>query len=430
LYGAPQPVQVNVPTRTDLRYTTDGAMNVSVIRPLRVMYRGDQYNVTSAMTNATAADLNTSGTAYPTWVTDIYLSYSPSVTERTVQQARQIVNEAGAVTPYEQARAIEGWLRQNITYNETIPQPPTDRDPVDWVLFELREGYCNYYASAMVVMLRSLGIPARMAAGFAQGEWDANEQAFVVRERDAHTWVEVFFPGYGWIEFEPTSAQAPINRGDEAPLSARPTVPPGASSTPTETPEPSPTPTSGAADVPPQPESNLFPTATPTFTPTPTATPVIVPTQPPPLRPQPRGPLSFLLPALAAIFVGLIVLLMVAAVLVFIYWWWEWRGMRGYSPITRAYARLERYLPLLGIRVRAEQTPEERRDVIVSELPAAEPPVSAITRMYMSERYGSPQRRRPADSPQSDMADQAWLATRARIVKRYLRNFVPWLRGK
>ena len=91
---------------------------------------------------------------------------------------------------------------------------------MDWVLFDLKQGYCNYYASAMVVMLRTMGIPARMAAGFAQGTWNSDEQAFVVEERDAHTWVEVYFPGYGWVEFEPTAAQAPLNRGDE-PRAAR-----------------------------------------------------------------------------------------------------------------------------------------------------------------------------------------------------------------
>ena len=104
------------------------------------------------------------------------------------------MNEANATTPYDRAKAIETWLRSNIVYNETIPQPPADQDPVDWLLFDLREGYCNYYASAMIMMLRTLGIPARMAAGFAQGTWDAAQNAYTVQERDAHTWVEVFSP--------------------------------------------------------------------------------------------------------------------------------------------------------------------------------------------------------------------------------------------
>jgi transglutaminase-like putative cysteine protease len=426
IYTAPQPLRVDLPTRTDLRYIEQQAMNVSVIRPMRVLYRGDEYTVTSLMTNATADQLRAAPTTYPTWVTDVYLGYAPLQFGQTIQLAREIVTEAGATTPYDQARAIESWLRANITYNESIPQPPTDRDPVEWVLFDIREGYCNYYASAMVVMLRSLGIPSRMAAGFAQGEWDTAENAYLVRERDAHTWVEVYFPGYGWVEFEPTAAQAPIDRGDESPQFQQPTQPPPQTSTPTATATFTPTPTAGAPTVPPQAESNLLPTVTPSFTPSPTATPVIVPTQPPPVRPQPRGILSYILPALGVALLGLLLVALLVAIGFFIYWWWEWRGMKGLSPVSRAYARLERYLPLVGIRVAPQQTPEERRARVVRDLPAAEPPVTAITRLYVSERYGPAQ---PAEGAvQSDVADRAWTDARGNILKRLARRFLPWAR--
>ncbi|PJF27485.1 MAG: hypothetical protein CUN53_03850, partial [Phototrophicales bacterium] len=209
IYAAPQPQSVSLPTRTDLRYLPDESMSVSVIRPYRVIYAGDSYTAISLVSTATADQLRAAGTNYPGWVTEIYNSYIPSATSRTIQLANQIVRDARAETPYDKAKAVENWLRQNIRYNEAIPQPPLNQDPVDWVLFVEREGYCNYYASAMVVMLRSLGIPARMAAGFAQGEWDPLQDGYIVRERDAHTWVEVYFPGYGWVEFEPTSAQLP-----------------------------------------------------------------------------------------------------------------------------------------------------------------------------------------------------------------------------
>lgn len=439
VYAAPQPLRIDLPTRTDLQYYgpegNEVNMNISVIRPLNVLRRGDTYTATSLMSNANAAQLNQASADYPQWIRDLYLQVSPTVTQRTQQLALQIVNEAGAVTPYQKARAIETWLRSNIEYFEAIPQPPPDRDPVDWFLFDIRQGYCNYYASAMVVMLRSLGVPARMAAGFAQGEWNAEEQAFVVRERDAHTWVEVYFPGYGWVEFEPTSAQAPISRGDEQPQSQPPTVTPPESLptlTPTPTVTPSPTPTAGPGVVPPQPESNLFPTETPTPTPTPTATPVIVPTQPPPLRPQQQGPLSFILPTLGLVLLVLLLLILLIALGVFLYWWWEWRGMRGLSPVARAYARLERYLGLIGIRLSQEQTPEERRLRIIRELPAAEPPVNAITSLYMAERYGpaSTRRTRGDSSPRDELADKAWAGARGTILQRFVRRFLPFVREK
>ena len=437
VYAAPQPLRVDLPTRTDLQYYgpegNEVNMNISVVRPLNVLRRGDTYTVTSLMSSAQAAQLNSASTEYPDWIENLYFQVSPSVTQRTIQLAQQIVADAGAVTPYEKAHAVEQWLRANIVYQEAIPQPPADRDPVDWVLFDLREGYCNYYASSMVVMLRSLGVPARMAAGFAQGEWDGEQNAFVVRERDAHTWVEVFFPGYGWVEFEPTAAQAPINRGDEDPQLQQPTVPPPAESpTPTPSPSPEPSPTAAADTIPPQPESNLFPTPTPTFTPSPTPTPVIVPTQPPPMQQQTRGPMSFILSTLGIVLVALLIVLLLAAIAVFVYWWWEWRGMKGLSPVVRAYARLERYLGLLGIHHSSEQTPDERRLRIIRDLPAAEPPVNKITNLYLSERYG-PQSAKGKPVPvggDPTPVDQAWLAARSTILRRYLRKFNPFKRGK
>ena len=135
-------------------------------------------------------------------------------------------------------------------------------------------------------------------------------------------------------------------------------------------------------------------TATPTETPTitPTATPVIVPTQPlsfEPQEPEPEGLLGFLLPLLGAILLAVLVILLLAMVITFIWWWWEWRGMGGLSPIARAYARLERFVALIGIQLSGDQTPAERRKQIVDHLPSAAPPVSTITNMYVQERYGA-----------------------------------------
>jgi hypothetical protein len=116
---------------------------------------------------------------------------------------------------YDKAEAIERYLRNQIVYNEGINAPPDNRDKVDYILFDLQEAYCDYYATSMVVMLRSLGIPARFAAGYARGTAETlenQELVYQVKNVDAHSWVEVYFPNYGWIEFEPTAAQPVIVR--------------------------------------------------------------------------------------------------------------------------------------------------------------------------------------------------------------------------
>ncbi|MBM4438608.1 MAG: transglutaminase domain-containing protein, partial [Actinobacteria bacterium] len=113
--------------------------------------------------------------------------------------------------------AVQDYLRR-LRYTFEIPTPPSERDVVDWFLFDLRAGYCNYYASAFAVMMRSIGVPARVSIGYFTGQWEPALQKYVVTEADAHAWPEVYFPEYGWIVFEPTPARPSPVRGDPAAL--------------------------------------------------------------------------------------------------------------------------------------------------------------------------------------------------------------------
>ncbi len=88
---------------------------------------------------------------------------------------------------------------RTLEYNDAIEAPPADRDPVEYFLYDIRQGYCDYYATAMAVMLRSLGIPARVVSGYAEGEYNDEAGFYLITERDAHTWVEVFFPAL-WLD--------------------------------------------------------------------------------------------------------------------------------------------------------------------------------------------------------------------------------------
>ena len=112
---------------------------------------------------------------------------------------------------------------------------------MDYVLFDRRIGYCEYHASAMAVLLRAAGIPSRVAVGYHQVEFDPTAEAFTYRESDAHAWVEAFFPGYGWIPFEPTPSEPLREYGpDESDAEEALTLP---TSTPTPQPDETPIPT-------------------------------------------------------------------------------------------------------------------------------------------------------------------------------------------
>ncbi|MCX8067066.1 MAG: DUF3488 and transglutaminase-like domain-containing protein [Anaerolineae bacterium] len=208
LYLAPQPVWVDVPVRADL-YSSDPP-DVAALHADPPLRAGETYRAGSLLTAATAAQLRAAGTDYPAWVTERYLQLPSDITPRTRALAQEIAR--GKETPYDIAVAITEYLRYNIRYSPRVPEPPRGRELVDWFLFDHRRGFCTYYATAEVVLLRSLGIPARLAVGFARGEWDLQTGAYLVRERDAHAWPEVYFPGVGWVEFEPTAIQPEIIR--------------------------------------------------------------------------------------------------------------------------------------------------------------------------------------------------------------------------
>ena len=95
----------------------------------------------------------------------------------------------------------------------SLPPPPVDHELVDYFLFELKKGYCDYYATSMVVLARAAGIPARLAIGYLPGTFEPVQNAYIVTEADAHSWVEVYFPGFGWVDFEPTGGRPSIVRG-------------------------------------------------------------------------------------------------------------------------------------------------------------------------------------------------------------------------
>ena len=170
---------------------------------------GEQYTVHANIYNPTVTQLQQAGEIYPAWVRDHYMQLPDDLSPRISDLARRIT--ADATTPYEKATAITNYLRSTITYSLTVDPPTDGTDPLVWFLFDSQKGFCNYYATAEVILLRSANVPARMVVGFAQGEYEPPDK-YTIREKDAHAWPEIYFPGIGWVEFEPTGGQPLLTR--------------------------------------------------------------------------------------------------------------------------------------------------------------------------------------------------------------------------
>jgi transglutaminase-like putative cysteine protease len=207
LYSPAQPVWVSRSGITFSQPTREGS-DLIAWHAFPSLSSGETYQVEAILSNPDLGQLREAGTQYPEWVSNKYLQLPESFSPRIAELALEITAEAE--TPYDKTIAITNYLRSNIAYAPNIPNPPRNRDLLEWILFEHKQAFCVYYASSEIVMLRSLGIPARMAVGFAEGE--RNGTTYTVRRLHAHAWPEVYFPGVGWVEFEPTGNQPTLNR--------------------------------------------------------------------------------------------------------------------------------------------------------------------------------------------------------------------------
>ncbi len=172
------------------------------------------YDAYSRPETATPAELRAAGADYPQEILSTYLQV-PDLDPRISPLALQATT--GAATPYDKAVALENYLRTHYGYTLDLAGAPGN-DPLAHFLFVRRAGHCEYFASAMTVMLRTLGIPARYINGFQTGEYNSVGGDFIVRASDAHSWVEAYFPGNGWITFDPTPGGDSTPRGWTASL--------------------------------------------------------------------------------------------------------------------------------------------------------------------------------------------------------------------
>ena len=210
LFAANEPLKASVPSQF---LVGDDRSFSSGLRALEQRAAAERYTVTSVVSSADKGSLRRAPATYSEAIRRAYLQVPSTLPQRVRDLARKVVE--GKDNPYDKAEAIESFLRTNYRYAPVVRPPPPGRDPVDWFLFDLKEDFCEYFASSMVMMLREVGVPARLVEGFTSGTFDPNIGRYIVKQVNAHAWVEVWFPSYGWIEFEPTPSETPFLRAEE-----------------------------------------------------------------------------------------------------------------------------------------------------------------------------------------------------------------------
>jgi transglutaminase-like putative cysteine protease len=371
------PLRFNVATQVETRGTAD---DLSAIRLTNPAQQNTDYSVIAAVSVATNQELRAAGEAYPDWVRQRYLQLPRRMPRRVIDLARSTTT--GATNAFDKAVDVENYLRSDLTYSTHVPSVPTDRDWVDYFLFDSQEGYCDYFATAMVVLLRVDGVPARVASGFAPGDFDPGTGISMVRENHAHTWVEAYFPRYGWITFEP-SAIRPVPTRLEEPDS------------------PAPTPVADSGDVP---DRNRL---------TRDELDELLGMQGGDAGVAPEQPFLSTLPGVLLILLAVLLgVVAVGGLVVAVAWR---RGLGGLALYQRPYAQLLRLGGWVGsVRSNPSVTPFELAESMARQVPTAAPAIRDVTAAYVEGTYAN---RPPGVDPWP-----VWLAARRDVLRGMVRR--------
>jgi transglutaminase superfamily protein/transglutaminase TgpA-like protein/uncharacterized protein DUF4129 len=356
IFGPAQPSSFDVST------TVYGMPFASAWVQQRAMTSREHYQVTSFISTASPRGLsaislpqansnmwkaNGNYSAIEAYYLQVPTGISPQVW-KTNQQWTQ-----GTTNAYDALKRLEAHLsdQTQFTYSVDNPPVPGNVDAVSWLL-QTRRGYCTYYATAMTIMARQLGIPARIVNGFSQGHLDIQHKVWVVDGSDAHSWVQAYFPGFGWINFDPTPGYALNNGSNPHPVTS---------------PVPTPRPTRAAA--------------TPTKAGTHSNT-------------SPGGKNSSGSGAQESFLVSLSMITLLCSILIFLiaaarYWWYK--AYDNSTFIARTYWRLCRVAGWIGLSPGPWQTPYEYSLMLSSRVPREATSLWRLTELFVRERWAAPQ---------------------------------------
>jgi transglutaminase-like putative cysteine protease len=337
-------------------YTTRGPDNVPTIwqadTPLQA---GEQYIAAGYVSTATISQLAQvpypdpkapDAGVYPPGVLQLYLPTDEVIDPYIKQVAEQATK--GSTSMYDAAQHLENYLRAGFTYSTTNPEPPSNEDATVWFL-KNKKGFCTFFATAMAMMGRSLGMPTRVALGFTSGTYDQEHGYYVVRGDQAHMWTQVYFGSYGWVNFEPTAS---FNKFFRA-VDALPGITPGANGTTTIA---TPNPATGDNQSQDPGGANANHNA-----------------------PQDSAVVRIGLGA------SLVILLLLLAVIAFLFWWRM--KFRGLAPAAGALARVTRLGIWAGAPPSSAQTPNEYAEQLATVVPAQQTTIRQLSSLYSRERW-------------------------------------------
>jgi hypothetical protein len=331
-----------------------------------------RYTSSGSVSKATPRQLREAGVEYADELFERYTQIPDTLPDRVVELARGLTSSFE--TPYDKAVAVRDFV-QSYQYNLDIAGPPVGADGVDYFLFDLHQGYCDYYASSMAVMLRSQGIPARYVLGYAPGFLN-NTGGYDVLQLNYHSWVEVYFPDYGWVRFEATPPEGIEFGGVQNPAapfsSDEDDFDFGDGPFPEDDDDGSVI--SGAFDE----TNNAF----------------------------------FL--TIGRMFVGLVGAGALFLALLYYRWWWR---LGRLARVDELYAKMGRLATLLGLPASPAQTPTEYAEVLASELPEHAASIRVLASLYASRRYAG----KPIPMPELRKAEIAWSAMRWALFRRLFR---------